>query len=346
MTLNGRASQKEGCKEGEKASLMYLGERPSCYSTYYEKKSKKGWTNLIQLIQVLKQDPSNVDTLLNIDRVLWMHAFNNVLVNLDSYTGRLSHNYYLYKTPDGLFTPLVWDMNLSFGGFRFDGISPRMLTDEDLQTLSPFVHYKTKNAKRPLIVNLLAIPIYRKIYIGHLRTILNDNFHNGKYFERAKEIQQIIDAEVNNDNNKLYDYVSFHKNLTKTADAGRSKIIGIQELMERRVEYLSNHKLLQKAPPQISDVKHLKFGDDLAIQATIDVAQRAYLYYRYSKKEPFKVLEIYDEGSHNDELAEDGIWGNYIDYRPGIQYYIVAEGERLAMCSPERASFEFYEVTD
>lgn len=341
-----RAKQKEGCKEGEKASLMYLGPDPACYTTYYEMKTDEGWEDLLNLMKNLKTDPHGIDELLNVDMALWMHAYNNVLVNLDSYTGRLSHNYYLYKTPDGLFTPLIWDLNLSFGGFRFDGISPRMLTDDDMQTLSPFVHYKTKNAKRPLLVNLLAIPIYRKIYLGHLRTILNDNFANGKYLERANQIRELIDNEVNNDNNKLYDYAGFQKNLTKTAVAGRSKIIGIQELMEKRIEYLSNHKLLQKTPPQISKVTHLRFGDDLAFQATIDIAQSAFAFYRYSPNEPFKMIELFNDGAHNDEMADDEVWGNYIEYKPGIQYYIVAEGERLAMCSPEKASFEFYEVTD
>jgi hypothetical protein len=342
-----KAEQKEGCPEGEKASLMYLGDDVECYASYYEmKKSKKdnGWEDLVHMIKVLNNSPKDVDTLLNIDMVLWMHAFNNVLVNLDSYTGRLSHNYYLYKTPDGLFTPLVWDMNLSFGGFRFDGISPRMLTDDDMQTLSPFVHYKTKNPKRPLIVNILANPLYRKIYVGHMHTILTENFWNGEYEKRAKEIQQIIDEEVKADPNKLYDYAGFQKNINKTADAGRSKIIGIKELMEKRSEYLANHPLLSKTPPTISDVKHIIVDENVAFQATVPDAEKVYVYYRYGKKDPFKILELFDDGGTIDEMGGDKIYGNSIKYKKKLDYYVVAEGSRSATCSPAKASYEFYEV--
>ncbi|MCR9287094.1 MAG: CotH kinase family protein [Bacteroidetes bacterium] len=342
-----KVKQKEGCIEGEKASLMYLGDDPDCYASYYEMKKSKGsegWEELVHLMEVLKNSPKDVDTLLNIDRVLWMHAFNNILVNLDSYTGRLSHNYYLYKTPDGLFTPLVWDMNLSFGGFRFDGISPRMLTDEDMQTMSPFVHYKTKNPKRPLIVNILANPLYRKIYVGHMRTILYDNFLNGFYEQRAKEIQQIIDVEVNNDNNKLYDYSSFQKNLSKTADAGLSKIIGITELMEKRSEYLANHPLLKVDPPSITDVQHLIVGDEVAFQATVPDAKKVYVFYRKGKKHPFKMLELFDEGATLDQMGGDQVYGNSTTYKKGMDYYIVAEGSRSASSSPKKASYEFHEV--
>ena len=342
-----KAEQKESCPEGEKASLMYLGDDPECYSSFYEmKKSKdgKGWTDLVNFIKELKQNPPDADDLVNIDAVLWMHAFNNVLVNLDSYTGRLSHNYYMYQTRDGLFTPLVWDMNLSFGGFRFDGISPRMLTNDDMQTMSPFIHYKTKNPKRPLIVNILANPLYRKIYVGHMRTILYENFMNGEYAERAKEMQRIIDLEVQNDNNKLYDYSSFQKNLNKTADAGRSKIIGITELMDKRSVYLSKHPLLSKVPPKISEVKHVKVGTDLAFQATVDAADKVYVFYRYGKKEPFKILEMYDEGATIDEMSGDNVYGNYVEYKDNLQYYVVAEGSRSASCSPKGASFDYIKV--
>ncbi|MEK7256977.1 MAG: CotH kinase family protein, partial [Bacteroidota bacterium] len=134
------------CPEGDKASLMYTGDDPSCYAGWYElqNNTKKAWRELIALTKTLQQ-PDKIPSVLNVDAALWMHAFNHVLVNLDSYTGRLSHNYYLYKTPDSLFTPIVWDMNISFGGFRFDGEKQGVLTDEEMQSFSLFVHYKNKN---------------------------------------------------------------------------------------------------------------------------------------------------------------------------------------------------------
>jgi len=343
---NWNATTSDRCPEGDKASLMYLGDDPACYSGLYELKSKdeKAWDELIDLTKILNEKPGKIQEVLDVDRVLWMHAFNIVLANLDSYTGRLCHNYYLYKSSDSLFTPIVWDMNLSFGGFRFDGLTKRMLDNKDLEKISPFVHFKTRNAKRPLIVKLLENPLYRKIYIGHLRTILYENFVNGEYLKRAKEVQELIGNEVEMDANKLYDNQKFHKNLAQTVAAGRSKIIGIEELMTARTDYLSNHPLLAIAPPSISKVEHLHYGPTVAINAVVEGAQRAFLAYRYGKKESFRFLEMFDDSGHNDQMKGDGIWGATIENKAGIQYYIIAEGERLAMLSPKRASFEFYEV--
>ncbi|MDO7203576.1 CotH kinase family protein [Paraclostridium bifermentans] len=41
---------------------------------------------------------------------------NTFLVNLDSYSGGMYHNYYLYEK-DGVSEILPWDLNMSFGGF-------------------------------------------------------------------------------------------------------------------------------------------------------------------------------------------------------------------------------------
>ncbi|MEM9822252.1 MAG: CotH kinase family protein, partial [Bacteroidota bacterium] len=195
------AKQPKSCPKGDKASLMYLGDDPECYQSLYELKSKNGWEDLIDLTKVLNKDVENIEKILNIDQVLWMHAFNNVMVNLDSYTGRLCHNYYLFKDSFGLFHPVLWDMNLSLGGFRFDGTGTSLST-EKMQKLSPFVHYKSPN--RPLISQVLQNSLYRKVYIAHMRTILGEYFANEKYLSRMQQIQQSIDFHVNRDTNKLY----------------------------------------------------------------------------------------------------------------------------------------------
>ena len=94
-------------------------------------------------------------------------------LNLDSYNGRLCHNYYVYQDQEGIFQTIPWDMNLNFGGFRF--VDEKTLLDvKKMQELSPMSNFK--NPKRPLISKLLANSMYRKIYIAHVRTILKENF--------------------------------------------------------------------------------------------------------------------------------------------------------------------------
>ena len=338
-----KGKKYQSCPQGDKSSLQYLGDNSPCYFPYYEIKSDSGWTNLKELTNVLNNETERIEEILDVDMALWMLAFNTVLVNLDSYTGRLCHNYYLYQRENGQFVPLLWDMNLSFGGFRFAGTG-KSLSDEEMQRLSILLHYKTKNEKRPLITNLLSKPLYRKIYLGHVRTIAEENFKNGWYKERMQEIADFIEPEVEADENKLYPSAGLRNNQTETVYAGKAPIIGIEQLMEPRIEYLLNHSTLKDGGPQITKVEHLQFGNTLAFNATIESAERAYLVYRLDPKDQFTRMEMFDDSGHNDQMAGDNIWGATLDYQVGIEYYILAEGERSANVSPARASYEFYTV--
>jgi len=53
---------------------------------------------------------------------------------------------------------------------------------------------------------------------------------------------------------------------------------------------------------------------------------------------------MFDDGSHKDYSQDDLIYAATIEEVPNTEYYIIAEGERMAALSPERASFEFHQV--
>ncbi len=333
---NWNAVDLRDCPKGDKASLQYLGQDSTCYYSLYELKTDEGWGDLIKLTQVLNEDIDKIESVLNVDQILWMHAFNSVLVNLDSYSGRLCHNYYLYKDSFGLFHPILWDMNLSFGGFRYDGLG-KPLSNEKMATLSMFNHYKQKNAKRPLITNLLRESLYRKIYVAHVKTIVEEHFANKKYLERARIIQNAIDFHVKNDSNKLYSYEGFKQNLNATSSIGKSKMIGIEELMKPRTEYLTKHPLYTRKTPEISNVKYIGETEKNLIKAMVKNADTVYLAYRFKKHAPFTKVEMIKD-IQNDAFSVK------IDKIAGTEYYIIAENDKAASLSPKRASFEFHEI--
>lgn len=342
---NWHAKKVPDCPEGDKASLMYLGNDPSCYMGLYELKSKKGWEELIKLTEVLNKNSEEIETILDVDQTLWMLAFNNVLVNLDSYSGRLCHNYYLYLDTLGIFHPVIWDMNLCFGGFRYSGIGGP-LSNDDMQTMSPFEHYKQQNLNRPLITKLLGVDLYRKTYVAHIKTILKENFADSLFYKRALKLQEMIDPLVQEDSNKLYTYPAFKANLEISTRADKSNIIGLDELMAKRTQYLNDHRIISEPAPTISEVKHVDYDEIIAFNATIEGAEKVWLYYRIGNQGSFSRIEMFDDSGHNDELEEDGIWGATLEANPSIQYYVVAEGEKVASLSPERASMEFYAVQE
>ncbi len=227
-----------GCRTLRGATLEDIGGNPQCYATKFQLKSKdeNHWQSFLQLIQTLNHQPEKLATILDIDAALVYLAFNNVLVNLDSYSGLFSHNYYLYQTPTGQFAPLIWDLNMAFGGFNHSG-QKNSMSLYDMQHLDPFLH--ENNPKRPLIHQLLQIRSYRQKYIELMEMILEENFTNGWYAERSKELQRIIEKAVQEDSNKLYSFEAFKNNLSTTESVGgNTKAVGILELMQGRRRFL------------------------------------------------------------------------------------------------------------
>lgn len=340
---NWHVKAPENCPKGDKASLMYLGQDSTCYLGLYEMKTDQGWAELIELTRVLNEDFASIEQVLDVDQALWMLAFDNILVNLDSYIGQLCHNYYLYQDSFGVFHPMVWDMNLAFGGFRRTGIGNSM-SNAAMSEMSPFIHFKEKNTKRPLITQLIADPYYRKIYVAHIKTILEEQFLSTKYLQRAEAIQALIKEEVEKDENRLYELSSFEANLDTTIRVQGAAIVGIKELMEPRIQYLKNHPLLKMEQPVISEVEHVEYGEFTGFSAKVEGATRVWLCYRQNGCGPFQKLELFDDSGHHDQGEGDSIWGGTLEKGKGLQYYIVAEAEHTASLSPARAALQFYEI--
>jgi len=100
------------------SNLVFNGYDSSKYYIYYGMENVIGWYKLIALMDTLKNNASAIPKILDVDRALWMHAFNSVFSNYDSYTGSFSQNYYLYEDDFGRFLPVIWDLNMSIGDFR------------------------------------------------------------------------------------------------------------------------------------------------------------------------------------------------------------------------------------
>ncbi|MEM8908077.1 MAG: CotH kinase family protein, partial [Bacteroidota bacterium] len=318
----------------------------------YEMKSDQGWDDLIELTRVLNNDPEQLGKVLNIDRTLWMLAFNNVLVNLSSYTGQYSNNFYLYQDDFGQFNPIIWDLNLSFGSYKNTGKGSD-LTLEQLQKMDPLL--QMDNPAKPLIAQLLKDPNYKRIYLSHLRTILYDNFLNGKYEERAKALQATISSAFYSDPNKFYENSDFVSSLNTTIGT-RSKIPGIVELMSKRSKFLKKHPEVSIFPPEVEEVKVVrreKFAPanitTFTIQAKVKKrAKRVKVFYRSNSDDPYTSVFMADDGKSNDLEAGDKLFGVTIDPQgafDSIEYYIVTENAKAASFSPVNYMFEPYTAT-
>jgi spore coat protein CotH len=327
----------EKCKEGEYSSLAFLGTDSVCYYPYYELKSKTGWKELIQLARALEKE-KGIEDWINVDMTLWMHAFNNAIVNLDSYSGLLCHNYYLYRDATGRFYPLIWDLNLAFGGFRRDGAKKGSLSVQEMMEMSPFLHFR--NEKRPLISKLLANPRYRKWYVAHLRTIYEENFANGKLLEQARDLEQFVRYYVQTDKNQLYSFEDFQKNFNETIQVDGLQVAGLTELIKGRSEHLGKHPLLTLPRPTIDPPLYYSLEDRLIVSCKVADATSVSLFYRTMPGENFQELAMLDDGQHDDGEAGDGMFGISLEYLKGTEFYIVAENEKTARFEPSAAPYK------
>lgn len=333
--------------------LVYYGADSSLYYDGYELKSDFGWGELINLTDTLKNDITAIEDILDVDKAIWMLAFDNVLVNLDSYIGAFQQNYYLYRDDYDRFLCVVWDLNESFGKFSMTG-SGTLNSTTAKQQMSHLLN--ESDASFPLVQKLLSIPRYKRMYLAHIKTILQENFENGQYYTWGQTHQELIGPSVQADVNKFYTYANFTANLTSDITSGGgpgpggSSVPGITNLMNARSSYLLGLSDFTQTQPTITNIVESNtsplLNETITINATITDENAVYLGYRSQSGAPFTKVDMFDDGAHNDGAANDGVYGIDITIDAlQIEYYIYAENSNIGMFSPERAEFELYVIT-
>ncbi|PLX00694.1 MAG: hypothetical protein C0594_15405, partial [Marinilabiliales bacterium] len=342
----------QNAQAGNGCSLEYLGADSSLYYDLYEIKSDSGWFKLIELADAINNKPDSIEEYLDIDRAIWMLAFNNVTSNLDSYTGPFKQNFYLLEEKHGRINSVIWDLNEGFGGFEMVDMQsgpPSPPSLEDLTNLDLFI--REGDDTYPLLNLIYDNPRYRKMYVAHCRTMLDENFVSGWYSTKADSLQDFIADEVQTDPNAFYTYSEFTTNLTTTHTTTGfppQMTVGVTELMEARINYLNGLTDFQYTQPEISNIEvpdTVHPFDTIAISCSIQNGNYAYIGYRHSKDDWFTKVEMFDDGLHEDGVAGDGIWGASIILDENkTHYYIYSENSEAGIFSPLRAEHEYYSI--
>ena len=330
-------------------NLVYLGADSSLYYSRYELQSDYGWYDLINLCDTLANHSAAIENAMNVNQALWMLAFDNLLVNLDSYLGGFSQNYYLYKDDYSRFQPVVWDMNESFGRFSMTG-TINLPTTTSKQQMTHLLHLN--DANWPLVKNLLSNPMYKRMYIAHIKTILAENIANNLYYTDGLALQTLIGPSVSADPNKFYTYTNFINNINTDVSGGNGSAPGLTNLMNGRKTYLSALADFTATQPNITSISvsnsQPAIGTSVFITATVTNASSSgvYLSFRDAGFSPFLQVQMFDDGMHGDGTASDGIFGSTINVSGGkTEYYLYAENSQAGIFSPQRADVEFYTLT-
>lgn len=335
---------------GENCSLSDApGADSAAYYGIYSIQSDHGWGHLLELIDALNQHPERIDSVLNVDRALWMHALNYALINFDSYVG-YAQNYYLYRDADGLWNTIPWDLNMSFGAFRLTDASTYWngFSIQQAMSIDPLSHHNGVSVlPRPLMRALFSDPMRRRMYIAHIRAILEDQVMGGSMAQWALQLRALIDAHVQADPNKFYTYQGFLDNLTDPVSFTIA-YPGLWQLMNGRVAYMQTYPgytgqpvfgIRQHAPHDVA------VGQPITITCPVSGADTVFIAFRFAERGVFKRMAMRDDGLHGDGAAGDGVYGaSFIAESNLIEYYLYAENATAGEFTPRGAAHRTHRI--
>ena len=224
----------------------------------------------------------NLPSLLNIDQVLWQLAVSNVFMDDDGYIHK-GGDYTIYQDVKGRFHLVPHDNNESirFGREGRGGAlaveAPAVGRGGIWKMEWHLLWRMTAMQRARLFSDCFPTQSGVPRYLAHVRTVINEWLDWGVLGPIVNEYQELIDAEVQQDDKKLYSYQDFATN--SPAD--------LERFVTQRREYLRNHPELNKPSPQITTVE-LGSGTSpvanqpVSVKATLDkslAADSVFLYY-------------------------------------------------------------------
>lgn len=128
-----------GFDSSSATTLNYIDENLDSYSDIWQSEINKTTEEDHQKVVTALENISeknNVSDYMDVDNMLKYLAVHSFSVNLDSLSGNMPHNYYLYEQ-EGKITLLPWDYNLAFGGMGGMGGRGGMQQTETTETEQP-----------------------------------------------------------------------------------------------------------------------------------------------------------------------------------------------------------------
>lgn len=191
------------------ANLCYNGDSLSSYGDIFDSaKTDVTAAEQAELIAALKSlSEGDAESSVDIDAVLRYFVVHNFVVNGDSYTGSMIHNYYLYQD-NGKLSMLPWDYNLAFGAFSMGGMGGNSATSAvnwplDEPLLSGSV------STRPMLSWIFGNEEYTLRYHELMDEFLDTCFESGWFSEKMGQMIALLSPYVQEDTTSFTDYDTF-----------------------------------------------------------------------------------------------------------------------------------------
>ena len=192
------------------ADLNYTDDDLDSYSTIWDGEitdsDKKDHKRVVEALKNISEG-TDLETYMDVDNILKYMAVHTFVVNDDSLSGTMAHNYYLYEY-NGKLNILPWDYNLSFGGMSMGGkmggqsLGATSVINDAIDT--PFSITNFFDA-------LLENEEYLEQYHGYLNELVEKYVNGGEFEKTYERIRSQIDDLVGNDPTAFYSYEEYEE---------------------------------------------------------------------------------------------------------------------------------------
>lgn len=188
--------------------LQYIDDNIDSYQNIFDNaKTKVTNSDKNRLINSLEKlsNIEDIENVVDIESVIRYFVVHNFVLNFDSYTGSMIHNYYLYEK-DGSMQMIPWDYNLAFGGFMSMG-SATTLVNYPID--SPVSGGSTED--RPMINWIFQSEEYKELYHKYFEEFMSEYFDSGYFENMIDSVISMISPFVEKDPTKFCTYEEFEK---------------------------------------------------------------------------------------------------------------------------------------
>ncbi len=206
MSAPGEGSGFGGGMGNSEVKLQYSDDDTDSYSTIFEsaktsvteKDKKRLISSLKNLSEGIEEsDSEKIESAVDIDAVLRYMVVHNFVVNGDSYTGTMVHNYYLYEE-DGLLSMIPWDYNLAFGTFQ--GQDATSVVNDPIDTP---LSVTGDSSDRPMFSWITSSEEYTEAYHEYFSEFIEQFYESGYMTELINSTYEMIREYVEKDPTKF-----------------------------------------------------------------------------------------------------------------------------------------------
>ena len=194
------------------AKIKYSDDDIDSYSNIFDSakttSTKSDQKRLINSIKTLNEGIENSDAeeiaeAVDVDALMRYMVVHNFVVNGDSYTGSMIHNYYLYEE-DGQMTFIPWDYNLAFGTFQ--------ASDSDSAVNDPIdnpLSITDGDTDRPMFDWIISCDEYTEMYHEYYTNFIEQFYTSGYLDNLIDTTYEMIKDYVEKDPTKFCEYSEF-----------------------------------------------------------------------------------------------------------------------------------------